>query len=456
MLLSNFANDYYNLLIRVGISVVVFLQCALGYAGKQVQEDKSIKSVLKQVPSFKGGHSVCYMSASSKDRTVQGVNIEGQVRLASVTKLLTSYWVLSRLGPRYRFKTDFVWDSTTAELVIRGSKDPFFGRRRLYLLISELNRLGIRQINKVYFDEKFKFFLSVENPSTHHTEITQSGGVSRQTIKAQLLQLMNNREWKKNDRAQYSDFVKIANVIGVKATPSVDVDLKVLEVEAVTGNPLEGRAGLEVYSSASPEVLNYLKVMNMYSMNYPADEFFTLFGGRHSFAKFLMEKMKVSELEARIFTGSGLPYRASGDRADTYTSCEVMLGVLEEIKKILNTHKLDLSDIMMVAGVDRGTLSGPFREAPLRGTVVAKTGTIATALTLAGYIYTKQGRVDFGIFFQTKNLAKAKTARNQLVLKIAGKHGGTQPLNYHQNYQFVSFAPQSELKKLDSGSAGLP
>lgn len=418
--------------------------------------DPGLQTVLNKVRAHSGQHSACYLEPGAKPE-LKGVNVEKQVRLASVTKLLTSYWVVSRLGPRYQFKTNFIWDPTTAELFIQGSRDPFFGRRRLLLLISDLSRLGIRQINKVYFDKNFRYFQAVESPSTYHTEITQNGGVSRATVVKQLMHLMNTRNWGREDRSQYDSFRKTASVLGVKTLAASELNLKVLEVSPADTNPLEGRNGLESYTSQSPQVMNYLKILNMHSMNYPADELFYRFGGRQSFAKFLVEKLNFDESDARVFTGSGLPFRASGERSDTTTSCDVMIKVLVDMRAELAKYNLDLPDIMMIGGVDRGTLNGIYKQAPLRGAVVAKTGTLANALTLAGFINTNQGRVYFGVFFQTNQIAQARTARNQAVLRIAKQHGGTKPLKPRNGFQFVSFGPYSNLKKNNpSASAILP
>lgn len=407
--------------------------------------DSALRSVLNTVRSSQGEHSVCYLYADHNNKTVEGINTDGQVRLASVTKLLTSYWVLANLGPRYRFNTQFIWDATTAELFILGSKDPFFSKRRIFLLISDLARAGIRQINNVYFDNRFRYFQEVENSATHHTEITQNGGVSRQTIANQLMHLLNTRSWTKGDRRSYAEFVQVAQVVGTKVSNLNQIDLKTLDVTPVESNPLAGREGLRTYSSYSPEIMNYLKVMNMYSMNYPADELFLLYGGRNSFSQFLVKELHISEEDAHVFTGSGLPSRNSGRRADTTTSCEVLISVIEAMKVILKKNNLELSNIMMVGGVDRGTLNGVYKEGPMRGAVIAKTGTLANATTLAGYINTKQGQVHFGIFFQTNNVSRARAARNQLLQKIANGFGGPKPLNYHHGFQFVSFGPQSSL-----------
>jgi D-alanyl-D-alanine carboxypeptidase len=127
-----------------------------------------------------------------------------------------------------------------------------------------------------------------------------------------------------------------------------------------------------------------------------------------------------------------------------------------DMAKILSKHKMDLPDVMMVGGVDDGTLMGVYEQAPLRGSVVAKTGTIAHAVALAGFINTAQGRVYFGMFLQTRKILRARQVRNQMVAKIANHFGGSRPIDYDHGYRFVSFGQQSGLKKVESGLIAMP
>ena len=86
---------------------ICFLLCItkIVSAAELNSNESTLKSLLSQVENFEGKHSVCYMTTDSKEQIVKGINLNEKVRLASVSKLLTSYWVLSRLGPKYKFKT---------------------------------------------------------------------------------------------------------------------------------------------------------------------------------------------------------------------------------------------------------------------------------------------------------------------------------------------------------------
>lgn len=429
------------------------------WAAELNSTETTLKRLLSQLQNFEGKHSVCYMTTDSKELKVKGINLNEKVRLASVSKLLTSYWVLYGLGPKYKFKTYFYWDPTTAELYIQGSQDPFFGRRRLYLLISDLNRLGIRQINKIYFNKNFKYFQAVEHPSTQHTEITQQGGISPRSMAIQLNHLLNIKEWDEGDIMRYGTFSSIAHSIKVPVEEFKKMELKVLEILPIENdiNPFLGRTGIQAYVSESPAVLNYLKVMNMFSMNYPADELFNQFGGQVEFKKFLLETLKIKVTDLAIFTGSGLPTLIEGQREDNETTCEVIVDVILKMKEILVSNKLNLEDIMMVGGIDQGTLFRAYKSNPLRGSVIAKTGTIATAHSLAGAIeLTKNKQLIFGIFLQTTKLAKASKLRNQLVSELARKNGGAKPIDYNKGYSFVSFLTQSSLHPVKLPDAILP
>ena len=66
--------------------------------------------------------------ASTKGRILAGINIDRALVPASILKLLTTLAALDRLGPSYRFRTDFYLDPEN-NLIIQGFGDP--------LLISE-------------------------------------------------------------------------------------------------------------------------------------------------------------------------------------------------------------------------------------------------------------------------------------------------------------------------------
>ncbi len=78
---------------------------------------------------------------------------------ASNVKLVTSAAALARLGPAYRFDTEFFVDGASAgsggarTLYIRGKGDPSVVTERLWAIAGELQHLGLRRIGDVVVDD---------------------------------------------------------------------------------------------------------------------------------------------------------------------------------------------------------------------------------------------------------------------------------------------------------------
>jgi serine-type D-Ala-D-Ala carboxypeptidase/endopeptidase (penicillin-binding protein 4) len=78
---------------------------------------------------------------------------------ASNVKLVTSAAALARLGPGYRFATEFLVDAPSARapqvrtLYVRGRGDPTLVTERLWAIAGELAHLGIRKVGDVVLDD---------------------------------------------------------------------------------------------------------------------------------------------------------------------------------------------------------------------------------------------------------------------------------------------------------------
>ncbi|RYZ85879.1 MAG: hypothetical protein EOP06_15560, partial [Proteobacteria bacterium] len=113
-------------------------------------------------------NAMCYLE-EKPGSAVQGTNMDSMYEIASVSKIVTSYWALSTLGPDYRFVTQVYVDQASAGTVdvhIEGGADPYFGREMTHFLFSELQRLGVKKIRDLTFDQNFKLFWSVREKPT--------------------------------------------------------------------------------------------------------------------------------------------------------------------------------------------------------------------------------------------------------------------------------------------------
>ncbi len=79
---------------------------------------------------------------------------------ASNVKLVTSAVALARLGPEYRFSTEFLADASPRSgraraLHVRGKGDPTLVSERLWSIAGELAHLGVRRVGDVVIDDTF-------------------------------------------------------------------------------------------------------------------------------------------------------------------------------------------------------------------------------------------------------------------------------------------------------------
>ena len=348
--------------------------------------------------------SFCY---AVEDGKIQGVNPEKPVRIASVMKLLTTFWAVESLGPNYRYTTKIYYQASNKEMHIEGSRDPFFDRDRLYLLLADLNKAGIKEVTRLTADKKFWINYDVTEYqyllSYAHGESYAAQALGDDNIKAKLDEGFNTSNWWASKASRYKQ-IRVRN-----ASPALPTSLafKADATDVVESNPLAGKPGVTVFEIKSAPLRSYLKQMNIVSVNPLADELFHSLGGEDSFQSFMSAKYGMGDEVDGVHTGSGLPLR--NPRLDTTVSCSTVVRMVRRMDADLESkYKLDLADVMMVAGIDRQ--QGATHNDGSKSLLV-KTGTVNGASNFAGVEETTTGEVYFGIFMQGRAGAKrnAKT-----------------------------------------------
>ena len=112
-----------------------------------------------------------------------------------------------------------------------------------------------------------------------------------------------------------------------------------------------------------------------------------------------------------------------------------MMKILRGLNVELKHDKLSLLDILPVAGIDPGTLEDRFTTDIARGSVVAKTGTLARtdggASSLVGQMQTRSGRVVlFVILNEHGNVLRFRQNQDGIVTAIQNSLGGPAPFDY--------------------------
>jgi D-alanyl-D-alanine carboxypeptidase/D-alanyl-D-alanine-endopeptidase (penicillin-binding protein 4) len=185
-----------------------------------------------------------------------------------------------------------------------------------------------------------------------------------------------------------------------------------------------GEALLAHYSQPLIQTLLY---QNAHSSNAIAEVVGQSVGGPAAIREFLVKEVGLRYEDIYVGRASGLEFNRITPRAS--------LTVLRALMAVLSKHSLKLEDVMPVAGIDGGTLRTRFDEANIRGSVVAKTGTLVTidngVSNLVGIAYTRaHGPLAFAIFNSGGGVHAYRRLQDQFLSKVIEEEGGGIPSTY--------------------------
>ncbi len=376
--------------------------------------------------------SYCY---TDENGIAVGTNVNSKIRLASVSKLITSLWAISELGAHYKYKTKlFIADGN---LHIKGGFDPFFDNEKLFFLISQLNQLGYDHFDKITFDSN----LLINLDARYHSEEYPDN--SPATIKKIIKTYFNTDRWSQTLKQDFESYQKIAPPGRIRT----NVNFNVLDVSFDDNYESTNHENVRELTLASPEIVKYLKEMNIKSNNYVADIIFKQLGSNKFFNEFMLNSFQLTEDYIHFFSGSGLPITINGKRFDNYSNCSTVVFLIYQLKLSLQKQNLDLEDMVAVPGSDGGTFRNRTFPGDFKNTFVAKTGTLMHTSTLAGALNTNKGFSFFGIFNQTTDISSAKIVQNNMVATLMNEMGGPKTFSYTPG-KFNTYSDENVYNKL--------
>ena len=332
---------------------------------------------------------------------------------ASAIKLATALVALRTYGSQYRFATG-VWttgtfDKTTGtingDLYISG-RDPSFHYEHAVMIALQLNALGIRTVTG-------NLLVAPGFTMNFNWSARRSGELLYNTLDSMLRSGEASRSWS-YERTALGDKLSLQNI------PSVIVKGNV-EVGPVTPN-----AKL-LLSHKSSRLVDILKVLLCYSNNFMAERIGDTLGGIQSVNQQLSSLLELSPNDLKMASLSGLGV----NRASPRTMMKIYRGLREELRK----QKLSTTDILPVAGIDPGTLEDRFNSPPWRGSVIAKTGTLARtdggASSLVGQMRTANGEILLFVIMNRKgNVLRFRENQDYFIMQIQNTRGGPKPFDY--------------------------
>ncbi len=326
-------------------------------------------------------------------KIVRGMNVDKKFPIASVSKLVTSYWALSSKGANYNFLTVVhvtPVENNQFDLHLQGSRDPYFGQEKLHYMISKLNEKGITRIRNLTFDENLLYLrdLDIERDPLKERQafpwknyyVSQVGPLK--TLKELQLGLVNT----------YSSSVTRLNKAGIKLLPKVSFDVK--KIFHLRSSEYTTTRVTKSFALRSAPLYQMLKEMNRNSNNFAAVEIFKMLGGRDQFTAFIQQKLGMGKDSIDFYEGSG--NRVENAPVYNLATCRALLVIFQDLTQVAQKNALDIDDIVSVIGED-GLVDSryPYTNDANTNAGVAKTGTSGAAMTLGGMLNTKPHRMYF-------------------------------------------------------------
>lgn len=408
-----------------------------------------------KLPGIADSSSFCYLKKDTNE--IQGQNTTNKVKIASVSKLFSSLFALSIAGPQHRYLTRFYYDETNKNMYVFGTRDPFMGQSTMHFIMSEFHRLGIRQINNLYFNEQFSMYSKVQvtgkamwSDRGMPMEVRYSGRSNEGTLK-------DLKNFVLTYKKSYPSTRDRARKLGIQMVDAPAVSVK--SVKAMSSEAMLKIENTTVMDYMSSPLFRYLKDLNSFSNNYVTDEMVHSLGGIEALNTFYKTRFRFTERDFEFYTGSGLwkneDVNDADVRKDNLATCEAVMKVVSSLDQLVTKqYGMKLSDIMMVGGKDPGTLAGVYGSEELSSALLAKTGTLNNATALAGEMMAGKGQIYFGIFFETtgKNIEpRALKSRDNLVRALMRDSGGKEPIADYTPEPFLPFDKMSVMTKFSNG-----
>jgi D-alanyl-D-alanine carboxypeptidase/D-alanyl-D-alanine-endopeptidase (penicillin-binding protein 4) len=165
---------------------------------------------------------------------VHGHQVDKLQRIASVTKVISTYFASETLDLKKQYETKIYISEDRVH--ISGSLDPYFEEEKMLILMKALNERGFKNFKTLTFDSQFKFYdISLQT----HQEIT--GADTRSRLQAYL-----NAKSIPLVKQKWGSISKFAAEEGVEMDKNSPPSLIVQSIELKESNPL---------ANSSPQIL---------------------------------------------------------------------------------------------------------------------------------------------------------------------------------------------------------
>lgn len=383
---------------------------------RSLRVPKRVRSHIRVVPAMAG-----VLVQTLEGETLLEKDAEIAFNPASVIKIATSYAALEKLGYDYRFTTSIYTNGKIVEeglldgdLIIMGAADPVFNTESLFHIVEKLRALGITTISgDLVIVPPFYLNFSGTNARTAES----------------IVAVMEGRRW---SRATARVWQRYLNNNGMVATEYLGVEFR-------GGARVRDEVGQDLrllLKHLSPPLCDILKRQNDYSNNFMAEVIGRQVGGPNAIERFLIDRVGIEPRDIEIGTASGLGHNRMTPRA--------ALKLMRSFYSAVTRHGKSIEALLPVGGIDEGTLEERFTAPQVRGSVVAKTGTLPSkrASALVGLAHTRERGPIFFAILHRDQILRARQRQDALVTDLMFQCGGPSPLSVTDEGQSTYGRPE--------------
>ncbi len=387
-----------SLVVRLLVAVLI---CAVGASAAGAGVDGALPPYQALAERIVGEGQGVYAVAG--DGTVlAAVAADRAVHPASVSKVPSTLALLRTLGPDYRFATRLRGPRphegvVPGDLLVEASGDPFLLPQSVGSMLGALGDSGIAGVAGRVRVEGPLFYDWKPDPAGKRLQ----GALSGQISQAAWQEVRERRARRGDDAALETGLVFDRRKTSIEAPPQT------------------------LLVHLSPPLPRILKELNAYSNNifHPLSD---RIGGPAAVQRIARESAAGIPAEEIVITN------AAGAGQTNRLSPRAAVALYGALGRELERHGLAYSDVLPVAGRDRGTLERRLDAPAIRGAVVGKTGTYGSlgACALAGVARTRRwGDVTFAILNRDVPVLEARRRQDAFLAALLAD-AGARPFAY--------------------------
>jgi hypothetical protein len=360
---------------------------------------------------------------------VTDADVKQKFMVASLSKIVTTHWAITKLGPEYRFKTKiFVTPTQTAKtcnLYFAGDGDIFFGKEILGNALTQLTKVtasaGCEKVANLYYDSNLIIPFHLGSYTIQHRtdEVLNASDPARfygqTTTKIALdYYITHHKELK------YLNNTKVSFKAGDDFRKEIDAVKQTSKTVSFKSRP----------------IYMMMKEYNSYSYNTPPNILFEKLGGRAAYADFIKDRLDFTNDDIDMYNGSGYPVNTDAARFDNRVSCAALTRIMQDLEHTLVSYQgskqFQLADVMAMVGDSQFyTFQSLYQGTKFNQTLVAKTGTANGAITFGGMISTTAGPLFFAALTNPDpGAAKASRVYIRNLMDVLASRQTLKKLNY--------------------------